>query len=318
MQERESGSTRGDLDTAWLEDFLAILENGGFSRAAEARNITQPALSRRIRALEEWIGAPLFFRTTHKVEVSPAGERFRETAEEVLRRLQIGRSEAREQAHAIAEQLQFASTNALALTFFPGWLRAVETSIPVVANIQLLANHMEACERLMLQGQAQFLLGHHHPAVETALSQKQFMSHAVGLDVLVPVCQPQAEHADRPTLQLPGSADEPVPYLSYRTESGMGRIVHAVRQSSPNKAHLRPTFNSHLARLLVTMALEGRGMAWLPKSLIADDLAAGKLVRAGDEAWDIPIEIHVFRSRARLPPTAERLWSAILAQPSPG
>lgn len=36
------------------------------------------------------------------------------------------------------------------------------------------------------------------------------------------------------------------------------------------------------------------------------------------EARDIPIEIHVFRSRARLPPTAERLWSAILAQPALG
>ena len=52
------------MDLIWLEDFLAIAEDGGFSRAAERRHVTQPALSRRIRALEDWLGAPLFERMT--------------------------------------------------------------------------------------------------------------------------------------------------------------------------------------------------------------------------------------------------------------
>jgi DNA-binding transcriptional LysR family regulator len=59
------------------------------------------------------------------------------------------------------------------------------------------------------------------------------------------------------------------------------------------------------------MALDGRGMAWLPKSLIGEYLAAEQLVRAGDERWDIPIEIHLFRSRARLPATAEQFWATV-------
>ena len=44
------------LDLEWLEDFLALAETGNFSRAAEARSIAQPAFSRHIRALEEWVG----------------------------------------------------------------------------------------------------------------------------------------------------------------------------------------------------------------------------------------------------------------------
>jgi len=68
------------MEMAWLEDFLAILECGGFSRAAERRNVTQPALSRRVRALEQWVGTPLFDRSTHAVTLTPAGLRFRETA----------------------------------------------------------------------------------------------------------------------------------------------------------------------------------------------------------------------------------------------
>ncbi len=44
------------MDLIWLEDFLAIAEEGGFSRAAERRHVTQPALSRRIKVLEEVAG----------------------------------------------------------------------------------------------------------------------------------------------------------------------------------------------------------------------------------------------------------------------
>ena len=63
------------MDTAWLEDFLAIVDEGGFRRAAERRAISQPAFSRRINALEEWVGASLFDRASHSVTLTAAGER---------------------------------------------------------------------------------------------------------------------------------------------------------------------------------------------------------------------------------------------------
>ena len=50
------------MDLDWLKDFLALAELKSFSRAADARNVTQPAFSRRVRALEEWVGTRLFSR----------------------------------------------------------------------------------------------------------------------------------------------------------------------------------------------------------------------------------------------------------------
>jgi DNA-binding transcriptional LysR family regulator len=299
------------MESVWLEDFLAVLKYGGFSRAAEVRHITQSALSRRIRSLENWVGTPLFYRTTRSVSLSPAGDSFRVTAEETLRRLASGRSEALELAHEATGQLRFASTNALSLVFFPVWLRRVEASLPFRINIQLVANHMEACEQLMIQGQAQFLLCHCHPKATTVLTPGQFLSLQVGDDILMPVSVPKAEGGIEPMFALPGNARSPLPYLSYRPESGMGRIVAAFRRASMQKAWLRPTFTSHLAKLLVTMTLEKRGAAWLPKSLISEYLEAGTLVSAGDRSWEIPIEIHVFRPCARQSSVAERFWSNI-------
>ena len=43
------------MELIWLEDYLALAETLNFSKAAEARHVTQPAFSRRIRALEDWV-----------------------------------------------------------------------------------------------------------------------------------------------------------------------------------------------------------------------------------------------------------------------
>ena len=56
-----------------LRAFLAVLDLGGFHRAAEALNMSQPALSRRIQSLEVAIGAPLLERTTRRVAPTSIG-----------------------------------------------------------------------------------------------------------------------------------------------------------------------------------------------------------------------------------------------------
>jgi LysR family transcriptional regulator, hypochlorite-specific transcription factor HypT len=81
----------GAMDLAWLEDFLKLAEEGNLSRAAEARNLSQPAFSRRIKALEHWVGVTLIDRETHRIALTEAGAAFRAVAEDVLGRLALGR-----------------------------------------------------------------------------------------------------------------------------------------------------------------------------------------------------------------------------------
>ncbi|WP_032674569.1 LysR family transcriptional regulator, partial [Pseudomonas syringae] len=49
------------------------------------------------------------------------------------------------------------------------------------------------------------------------------------------------------------------------------------------------------AAVLMSMALESKGVAWLPKSLTEQQVQEGRLVRALDESWDISLEIHLTR-----------------------
>lgn len=56
-----------------LRAFLAVLESGSFHKAAEQLNLSQPALSRRIKQLETTLGAPLLERTTRRVSATTVG-----------------------------------------------------------------------------------------------------------------------------------------------------------------------------------------------------------------------------------------------------
>ena len=304
------------MDSAWLEDFLALVDGGHFSRAAEQRGITQRAFSRRVRALEDWVGGPLFDRESQPVTLTPAGIRFRPVAEETLRRLYQGREAAREAGRAAAETLRFASTQALSLTFFPRWLQALEARESFSATVHLTAAHMAACEQVMLRGEAQFLLCHHHPAAASFLMSDQFHNLPVGADRLLPVSAPEAG-GTAPLFSLSAPSDTPVPLLSFSGESGIGRILAATRAVEESGARLSPSFTSHLASVLVAMARAGRGLAWAPMSLVADDLARGTLVRAAPAERDVAIEIRLYRARARQSPPAERLWAALARGPGP-
>jgi LysR family transcriptional regulator, hypochlorite-specific transcription factor HypT len=303
------------MDLIWLEDFLAIAEDRGFSRAAERRHVTQPALSRRIASLEKWLGTPLFERSSHTLKLTQAGETFRHTAEDVLRRILAGRQEAQEIARLKAETIYVAATHALSQTFFPEWIRHAETSGPGAA-IQLVAANFAACEKLLLDAQAQFLLAHYHPSVTSRLDSDRFQRIDLDKDVLVPISAPAAAKRGGRRKQaearytLPGTSDAPLPYLAYHPGSGVGRIVTSFLATKVPPCCLVPSFSAPVT-LLIDMARQGRGITWAPRSLVAGDLAAGRLRRAGAEEWDIAINVCLFRSRARMTPAGETFWSAV-------
>jgi DNA-binding transcriptional LysR family regulator len=308
------------MDLIWLEDFLAIAEEGGFSRAAERRHVTQPALSRRIKALEGWLGTPLFERSTHVVTLTSAGQSFRPIAEDVLRRVLNGREEALEAARLKAETIQFVATHALSQSFFPDWIRKTDRARTGSA-VQLVASNFGGCERLLLEAQAHFLLTHYHPTLVTRLDTDRFQRIELDTDVLVPISAPASKHTPRggrrrkpmPRYQLPGSTKAPLPYLAYHPGSGVGRIVNSFLAAKEPAAVLVPSFSAPVM-LLVDMAREGRGITWAPRSLVQRELQSGRLLRAGGEEWDIAISICLFRSRSRLTNAAESFWNGIKKQ----
>ncbi|SFN83748.1 LysR family transcriptional regulator [Sphingomonas sp. OK281] len=285
----------------WLEDFLALVEESNFSRAARRRNITQPAFGRRIRSLEQWVGTSLFTRTTAGTALSPAGEQFHRYILVAVRDLYRARTAALDVASEAASVLTIAATHALSFTFFPQWIVAHAPHEP----INLKSDSMQSCETMMQRGEASFLLSHHHPLLPTSLDTPDFIRVEVGEDMLVPVCQPDGTGAPRWALET-----AEVPYLAYSAESGLGRILAADWASRGLPPPLVTVLQSRLAAALLSMAIDGRGVAWVPRSLAQSALASGKVTLAADDTYATRIAIALVRPLLSLSKVSEALWAS--------
>src|SRR5690554_4728721 len=110
------------MDLAHLMDFTALARYRNFSRAAAARSVTQPAFSRRIKALEDWVGTPLFVRGSQGCSLTAAGEHFNAHVDAIILRLLELRESALNASMHDAQTLRIAATQTIAFAFFPGWI----------------------------------------------------------------------------------------------------------------------------------------------------------------------------------------------------
>lgn len=302
------------MNLIWLEDFLALAATGNFSRAAEDRHSSQPAFSRRIRALEEWIGADLFDRSSQPAKLTEAGEWFASVAQELIARVSRIPGDAQKVADASSVTLRIASTHVLSFTFLPRWLRGLESST-TVGPVELMSDMQRRCEALMLQSKVQFVLSHSHPGARGALDREPFQSALIGEDVLIAVSAPDAD--GQPKHRLSRQARPAVPVLAYTEESGLGRITRAVVGRRLEAFAVDVVFTAHLASVLRTMVLDGRGVAWLPQILVDEDIANGRVVAAAGNDWDVPLEIRLYRDAPTLGKAAEAFWRTVAQAAAP-
>src|SRR5258706_1626974 len=95
-------SYRCPMELRHLRYFVAVAAHGSFNRAAEILHLTQPALSRQVKDLEEELDVPLLVRGQNTAKLTEAGELFYEEAREVIARA----DEAVQQAEEHTSELQ--------------------------------------------------------------------------------------------------------------------------------------------------------------------------------------------------------------------
>lgn len=303
------------MDLKWLEDFVSLARTGNFSKSAAERNVTQSAFSRRIKSLEFWLGVPLVDRSTYPTRLTEAGLAFRDVAEGLLRRLYEERDQLRGIHRSSQDVVSFSAMHTLSLSFYPKWLRQMESRVGAVES-RLLADNIHNCVELLIDGTCDFLLCFAHPAIPLFIDSERYPHAVLGEDRLIPVSA--ARRNGRPLHGLAGRSARPVPYLAYAPESFLGRAVELILDRNPSKALVHRCYENSMAESLKAMALEAHGLAWLPASSIRAELRHKRLVRAGGAAWELPLEVRIYRSAERNGARAEELWSALSCNPSSG
>lgn len=291
------------MDLNLLEDFLELTRELNFSRAAQKRNLTQPAFSRRIKALEDSLQTALISRTTRQVALTPAGAAFQPRAAAIVRMLADARQEVQEAAGRTRRSLNLAATHALSYTFIPRWLMQVAGPAEI-GSLNMVSDTQRQCLLLMQRGEASFFICHRGLENPPDLPERQFRFHVIGADVLVPLSAPDAQ--GRPLWQL-GATGAPAPFIAYASASGL-HVILETHWAAHGRPNIAPVMSSVLAATNLEMAKAGQGIAFLPLSLAGPDLDRGLLVRAGEGAADIPVNVVIYRPRSRLSPHCEAFW----------
>ena len=302
------------MEIKWLEDFLSVAETGSFSRSAQLRHVTQPAFSRRIRALENWVGAPLIDRTSYPTKLTPAGEAFKENAAGVLRDLYDARDMVRGSRPIPADTLQFALPHALSLGFYPKWLTKVERGFGSF-GCKLVALNVHDAVMALVEGNCDLLMCYHHPQQPIQLDEQRYRMLPLGSEHIRPYSKVAKSGA--PMYRLPGTIENPIPYLAYSPNAFLGRIVDILLEDSRTPHFLRRRYETDMAEALKVMAIEGHGIAWLPDSALETPGGTSKvrsLTMAGDDRWGGEIEIRLYRDRTQSKPLLDRLWQFLERQ----
>jgi DNA-binding transcriptional LysR family regulator len=293
------------LQIKWLEDFVALARTRSFTRAAELRNVTHPAFGRRIRSLEAWAGTALVERDQQKpVRLTAAGEALKASAEEMLRGLQGARDDILRAAGTQERSVVLATGRTLARTLVPDWLVRLRGLIDET-DLRIRTDSLAGVVQTLERGDADFALLHHHPVQAIKLDPRQFVHVTVATDKLVPVARANAE--GRPLFSL--LDERPVPYLAYAQTLGMGRLVADHLANNPAAPLLRQRVECDSADAQYEYVERGLGVAWLPWSMAHPACRSGLMAPAGDRKMEVRFEVRLYRSKKRLTPVAESVWT---------
>ncbi len=304
------------MEAKWLEDFVCLAETGSFSRAALLRHVTQPAFSRRIQSLENWIGVDLIDRTSYPTRLTPAGQVFYEQALNLLAQMGTTRALLRGSGKASAQTLQLAVPHTLSFVFVPKWVKRVEKKIqsqfPGPLRTRLIAGNVHDAVLTLAESNCDLVICYYHPRIPLQLDPQRYEFKSIGSETVSPYCRPRAD--GKPLYQLPGKDVAPIPWLNYTANAYLARVVEQIQTEARARLNAEIVYETDMAEGLKMMALEGHGLAWLPDSLVAKETRARRLIMASDQ-WRVSLEIRVYRQRQiaerQAKPIAAAVWNAL-------
>ncbi|MFJ4156355.1 LysR family transcriptional regulator [Pseudomonas sp. NPDC089752] len=144
-----------NFDLNDLQAFRAVVDQGSFSKAAEAVRISQPALSRRIEKLEDALGVRLFERTTRKVSLTQAGRGFMPSVERLLDDLDNALLGISEVASTRLGQVTVACVPSAAYYFMPRVIAHYHQQFPRI-KVKVLDSSAHDVLSAVVEGEADF------------------------------------------------------------------------------------------------------------------------------------------------------------------
>ena len=274
----------------WLEDLIVLLEEKSFTEAAARRHVTQPAFSRRIRLLEDWLGTPIVDRKRKPIGILPSFVEREDEVRELVSHFYQLRARFQDDSSG-RESTVFAVQHTLAASRFPPLLQFIKQQLPDASYRIQTANNDE-CERLFLK-EAQFMLVYESSNNSFAFSADFASQLSLASDYLIPVAIPEVHAQLQGKLAASGIPLLTFPKGGFMADALMAQCLPTVMQSYSINVICETAFSISLKE----MVLAGMGVAWLPKSLIQQELATERVLSLEEKlgTCELPVSLYYRR-----------------------
>ncbi|HEY1823935.1 MAG TPA: LysR family transcriptional regulator [Trebonia sp.] len=242
-----------------IQYFIAVAEECHFGRAAARLRMAQPPLSQQIKQLEAEMGVALFTRSTRKVELTPAGERFLERARHILASVDDAVEEAGRVAEGMLGTLTIGFTGSATYDLLPSLARVLRAELPGIGLN--LRGEMLTPDQVAALLEGTLDLGFLRPPVRSPGLDVRILRREPLIAVL-PEAHPMSSQSK---VKLADLRDEPfITYPSHNRSVVYEAVMEACQQSGFAPARVHEVGETST---LVSFVAAGLGVALVPASV---------------------------------------------------
>jgi DNA-binding transcriptional LysR family regulator len=294
------------MDTRQLAAFCAVVEKRSFSQAAERLGVTQPAVSLQVRALEERLGQRLIDRSGRRVEPTEAGLRVYSNAQRLLELEQQLIEEV-----ADGDDAELGGTLAIGASTGPG-----AHLVPLLLcefqrrhpHVRIALSIFDTYAVIDKVAERELELG-----VVGALRRHRSLTFDPLVQDEIVLAVPPGHPAAGRKLTLEQLREEEL--ISMQGGAGVRQVIEQeLRRAGLPARDLEPRLELGLQESVKSAVAAGYGVAFISRTAIEGELAAGTLAVARVEGLEPTRQIWVVRSKGRPPTRAAEAFLAFAAE----
>jgi DNA-binding transcriptional LysR family regulator len=286
-----------------LELFLAVLDTGGVTRAAQAQRISQPAVSEHLRGLEAYFGVPLLERSGRGVRPTAAARALEPFARQAVQAVRQAERTANELLEVQAGSLVVGASSTPGTYVLPGLLGRFHARHPGVV-LTLRIENSRTIERWVTEGEVDLGVIGEFPLVPGLTATPWIEDRLV---LIVPRRHRLASRRTVPPTRLAGEA------LIVREEGSSTQRV-AARYLVERGASLRPAMALGSTEAIREAVAAGLGVAIVSRLAVPMNDQRIRIIEVAGAPWRRHLLV-VERATASLSPAAKRFRDFLVVEP---
>lgn len=256
------------LNLQQMKTFLAVIKCGSFTRAAHELNLTQPAVSGHIAALEEEFGMPLFNRTGRKVVLTDAGEILMRGARDIFYHVDDLKRELADLRALRGGMIRIGASKIVGVYMLPKIMMAfrdefpdIELQISIHSAHTIVAQVEDNAYDLAIVGEGE------------QIASRNVGTKVIGEDEFVLVASPSHPLVQTPLVTVEELSNEPF-ILSGRLTAS---LISLTAQLADIGLNLKSSIEMDEAGAIKRAVEEGAGLAIISRSVVERELEQGRL-----------------------------------------